>query len=107
MPTFSSWRNQSFGLQGKYTACMIGILTINGLNKQTNKQKNNIVLQCSQFLTSENSISQANKMEKNTCSGISRANAYINMFILRYYCSIAFFFKHFVSDQGIVIHDLH
>ena len=30
MPTFSSYRNQTFGLQGKYTACIIRILTLNG-----------------------------------------------------------------------------
>ena len=45
----------------KYTGGIIGVLTLNGLNKQRNK-KNNIALQFSQLLTSENYISPARKM---------------------------------------------
>ena len=51
MLIFSSYRNQSFGLHGKCTGCKAGILTLNWLNKQTNKQKkNNIALQYSQLI---------------------------------------------------------
>ena len=70
MPTFSSCRNQSFGLQGKYTASIKGMLTLNGLSKQTNK-KNNIALQycttiCSVlfYLTSEFLSAQQTKLGK-------------------------------------------
>lgn len=47
-------------------------------NKEANK-KQYIALQCCQFLTSENSIRPANKMRKNTISGMSTTDAYMKI----------------------------
>ena len=61
MLAFSSYRNQLFGLQGKCSGCMIRILVLIGLNQQTISHCNVCL-----FLTSDNSISPANKMSGET-----------------------------------------